>query len=200
MQTTLEFDFELTDLTVDDATPVPIASSTPMRNKKETTIDIDETNQRNIKDTSKEFLQIHTKEIENLCSERDSALEKIKKLENNHLSYENLKENLAKSKYYAGVNVEVFDYLFDYLQAEKDIEAVKSQKRETQIIVLQGPIGNDIDKIKTEHTQFENQTDQVGYSKTTGSFHSRSPKAVNEGSSISLKFSPFVTINEISIS
>ena len=33
-----------------------------------------------------------------------------------------------------------------------------------------------------------------------GSFHSRSPKAVNEGSSISLKFSPFVTINEVSIS
>ena len=33
-----------------------------------------------------------------------------------------------------------------------------------------------------------------------GSFQSRSPRAVNEGSSISLKFSPFVTINEISIS
>ena len=37
--------------------------------------------------------------------------------------------------------------------------------------------------------------------KTNGSFHSQSPKAVDEGSSISLKFSPFVTINnEISIS
>ena len=34
----------------------------------------------------------------------------------------------------------------------------------------------------------------------TGSFQSRSPKAVNEGSSISFKFSPFVTISEISIS
>ena len=33
-----------------------------------------------------------------------------------------------------------------------------------------------------------------------GSFQSRSPKPANEGSSISLKFSPFVTINEISIS
>ena len=33
-----------------------------------------------------------------------------------------------------------------------------------------------------------------------GSFHSRSPKSVNEGSFISLRFSPFVTINEISIS
>ena len=32
------------------------------------------------------------------------------------------------------------------------------------------------------------------------SFQSRSPKAVSEGSSISLKFSPFVTINEISVS
>ena len=33
-----------------------------------------------------------------------------------------------------------------------------------------------------------------------GSFQSRSHKAVNEGSLISLKFSPFVTVNEISIS
>ena len=33
-----------------------------------------------------------------------------------------------------------------------------------------------------------------------GSFQSRPPKAVNEVSSISLKFSSFVTINEISIS
>ena len=33
-----------------------------------------------------------------------------------------------------------------------------------------------------------------------GPFQSRSPKAVIEGSSISLKFSSFVTINEISIS
>ena len=33
-----------------------------------------------------------------------------------------------------------------------------------------------------------------------GSFQPRSPKAVNEGSSVSLKFSPFVSINEISIS
>ena len=33
-----------------------------------------------------------------------------------------------------------------------------------------------------------------------GSFHSRSPKAINEGSSNFFEFSPFVTINEISIS
>ena len=32
-----------------------------------------------------------------------------------------------------------------------------------------------------------------------GSFQSRSSKTVNEGSSIYLKFSPFVTINEINI-
>ena len=49
--------------------------------------------------------------------------------------------------------MEIFDCLFDYLQAEKDIEAVKKKKKKkknTQIIILQGPIDNDIDKIKTE--------------------------------------------------
>ena len=49
--------------------------------------------------------------------------------------------------------MEIFDCLFDYLQAEKDIEAVKKKKKkkkDTQIIILQGPIDNDIDKIKTE--------------------------------------------------
>ena len=50
---------------------------------------------------------------------------KLRRLKKKHLSYENLKENLAKFKYYAGINVEVFDCLFDYLQAEKDIEAIK---------------------------------------------------------------------------
>ena len=50
--------------------------------------------------------------------------------------------------------MEIFDCLFDYLQAEKDIEALKKKKKkkkkDTQIIILQGPIDNDIDKIKTE--------------------------------------------------
>ena len=96
---------------------------------------------------------MYTKEIENLRNERDNALEKIKKLEKKHLSYENLKENHTKFKYYTGINVEVFDCLFDYLQVEKDIETVKKNlKRETQIIILQGPIDNDIDQIKTEHS------------------------------------------------
>ena len=76
--TVLEIDFELIDLTAQDATPVPVSSSTPMRNKEKTGIDIDETKNS---DTSKEFLQIYTKEIENLHSERDDALEKIKTLE-----------------------------------------------------------------------------------------------------------------------
>ena len=35
------------------------------------------------------------------------------------------KGNHAKFKYYIGINVQVFDCLFDYLQAEKDIEAAK---------------------------------------------------------------------------
>ena len=50
--------------------------------------------------------------------------------------------------------MEIFDCLFDYLQAEKHIEALKKKKKkkkkDTQIIILQGPIDNDIDKIKTE--------------------------------------------------
>ena len=50
--------------------------------------------------------------------------------------------------------MEIFDCLFDYLQAEKDIEAVKKKKKkkkkDTQNIILQGPIDNDIDKIETE--------------------------------------------------
>ena len=77
-------------------------------------------------DTSKELLQIYTKEIENLGCERGNALKKMKKLEKKkHLSYENSKENHAKFKHYTGINVEVFDCLFDYLQTVTDIEAVK---------------------------------------------------------------------------
>ena len=45
--------------------------------------------------------------------------------------------------------MEIFDCLFDYLQAENNIEAVKKKKKR-QIIILHGPIDNDIDKIKTE--------------------------------------------------
>ena len=56
-------------------------------------------------------------------------MEKIKKLETKHLPYENLKENHAKFKYYTGVHVDVFDCLFDYHQAEKDIKAVKKTKK-----------------------------------------------------------------------
>ena len=76
--TVLEIDFELTDLTAQDATPVPVTSSTPMWNKEKTGIDIDKTKNSH---TSKELLQIYTKEIENLHSERDNALEKMKTLE-----------------------------------------------------------------------------------------------------------------------
>ena len=76
--TVLEIDFELTDLTAQDATPVPVTSSIPMWNKEKTGIDIDKTKNSH---TSKELLQIYTKEIENLHSERDNALEKMKTLE-----------------------------------------------------------------------------------------------------------------------
>ena len=61
------------------------------------------------------------------------------------------KENHAKFKYYTGIIVEVFHCLLDYFQAEKDIEAVKKlKKRDTDY--YQGPIDNDIDEIKTEHS------------------------------------------------
>ena len=89
---------------------------------KKPAIDINKTKNS---DTSKELLQMYTKEIESFHNERDNALEKIKKLEKKHLSYENLKENHTISKYYTGINTEVFDCLFDYLQVEKDIATVK---------------------------------------------------------------------------
>ena len=75
--------------------------------------------------------------------------------------------NFAKFKYCTGINAEVFDCLFDYLQAGKDIEALKRPKfwrhrllsyREQLIMTL----------IKLRlNTQFENLDDQVGCSKTT---------------------------------
>ena len=94
----------LTDLTVQDATPVPVRSSTSMRNREKPVIEIDETK---TSDTSKELLQIYSMEIENLRSERDNALEKTKELEKKkkHFSYENLKESHIKFKYYTGINV-----------------------------------------------------------------------------------------------
>ena len=53
---------------------------------------------------------------------------------------------------YTGINVEVFDRFFLW-STEKDIEAVKkTKKRETQIIISQGPINNDIEKINTENS------------------------------------------------
>ena len=66
------------------------------------------------------FYKCTPKEIENLHNERDNALEKIKKLEKKHLSYKNLKEKHTKFKYYTGINVEVFDCLFDYLQVSRE--------------------------------------------------------------------------------
>ena len=52
----LEIDFELTDLIIQDATPVSAASSTPMQNKEKLAIDTDETK---YSDTSKELLQMY---------------------------------------------------------------------------------------------------------------------------------------------
>ena len=60
VSTVTEIDFEQTDLTVQDATPVPVTSSTPMRKKEKPAIDIAETKNY---DTSKELLQIYTRKI-----------------------------------------------------------------------------------------------------------------------------------------
>ena len=79
-----EFNFEL---------PVPITSSNPMPNKEKPGIDIDEVKNS---DMSKELLQINTKEIKKLRRERKNALEKIKKLENKDIFFENLKDNHAE--------------------------------------------------------------------------------------------------------
>ena len=162
--TVSEIDFELTVLTVQDATPVPVTSSTPMRNMEKPVIDLDETKNS---DTSKELLQLYTKEIENLRNERDNALEKIKALEKKHLSYENLKENHAKFKYYTRINMEVFDCLFDYLQAEKDIEAVKKTKKGShRLFCYRDQLIMILIELRL-NTQFENLADQVGCSETT---------------------------------
>ena len=47
--------------------------------------------------------------------------------------------------------MEVFHCLLDYFQAEKDVEAVKKLKK-GDTDYYQGPIDNDIDEIKTEHS------------------------------------------------
>ena len=162
--TVSEIGFELTDFTVQDATPVPVTSSTPMRNMEKPAIDIDETKNS---DTSKELSQICTKEIENLRNERDNALEKIKKLVKKHLFYENLKENHAKFKYYTGINVEVFECLFDFLHAEKDIEAVKKTKKgRHRLLPNRDQLIMTLIKLRL-NTQFEKLANQVGCSKTT---------------------------------
>ena len=60
VSTVTETDFEQTNLTIQDATPVPVTSSTPMRKKEKPAIDIVETKNSN---TSKELLQIYTRKI-----------------------------------------------------------------------------------------------------------------------------------------
>ena len=94
-------------------------------------------------------------------------MEKIKKLEKKHLSYENLKENHTKSKYNTGINVEVFDCLFDYLQVEKDIETVKKTKKgRHRLLSYRDQLIMILIKLRL-NTQFENLADQVGCSITT---------------------------------
>ena len=78
-----KIDFDLTDFTVQDATPVLVTSSSPMQSKEKPTIDIDQTKNS---DTLKEPLQIYTKETENLWTEGENALEKSKSLENTSFS------------------------------------------------------------------------------------------------------------------
>lgn len=73
-----EIDFELTNLTAHYATPLPVTIENSYAKQEKPVIDKDGTKNS---DTSKELLQIYTKELDNLCSERSNASEKIKELE-----------------------------------------------------------------------------------------------------------------------
>ena len=151
------------DLTVQDATPVPVTSSAPMRNKEKTAIDIDETKNS---DTQRNFYKYIPSKLKIYAMKGTIHWRKLRNL-NKHLSYENLKENHAKSKYYTGTNVEVFDFLFDYLQAEKDNEPVKNtRKGRHRLLSYRDQLIMTLIKLK-RNTQFENLADQVGCSKTT---------------------------------
>ena len=63
--------------------------------------------------------------------------------------------------------MEVFDCLFDYLQAGKDIEAVKRTKIwRHRLLSYREQVIMTLIKLRL-NTQFENLADQVGCSKTT---------------------------------
>ena len=63
--------------------------------------------------------------------------------------------------------MEVFDCLFDYLQAEKDIEAVKKTKKgRHRLLSYRDQLIMTLIKLRL-NTRFENLADQVGCSKTT---------------------------------
>ena len=69
--------------------------------------------------------------------------------------------------------MEIFDCLFDYLQAEKDIEAVKKKKKKKKkkqrLLSYRDQLIMTLIKLRLK-TQFEVLADQVGYSKTTELF------------------------------
>ena len=152
--TVSEIDFELTDLE-------PVASITPMGNKEKPAIDIDETKNS---DTSKEPLQIYIpRKLKIYAMKGTMHWRKLRNLKKSHLSHENMKENNDKLKYYTGTNVEVFDSLFEYLQAEKDIEAVKkSKKGRHRLLSYRDQLIKMLVKLRL-NTQFKNLDDQVGF-------------------------------------
>ena len=68
--------------------------------------------------------------------------------------------------------MEIFDCLFDYLQAEKYIEAVKKKKKKKKthrLLSYRDQLIMTLIKLRLK-TQFEVLADQVGYSKTTELF------------------------------
>ena len=78
-----------------------------------------------------------------------------------------MKENLSEFKSYTGITVKVFDYLFDYLQVEKDTEAVKKTKKgRHRLLCYRDQLIMTLIKLRF-NTQFENLADQVGCSKAT---------------------------------
>ena len=163
--TVSEIDFELTDLTVQDATPMPVTSSTPMRKKEKPAIDINET--KNLTHL-RNFYKCTPRKLKIYAMKGTIHWRKLRNMKKKHLSYENLKEKHTKFKYYTGINVEVFDCLFDYLQVEKDIETVKKKKKKGRhrLLSYRGQLIMILIKLRL-NTQFENLADQAGCLKTT---------------------------------
>ena len=71
---------------------------------------------RRERDEQNEMLEKYSNEISNLRQERDNARKKLSFAESKFLSYNKIKINHKKVKYYTGITAEKFDAIFNYLQ------------------------------------------------------------------------------------